>query len=238
MINNRLICRAARYLRRGGFTLVELLVVIGIIAILAGVALGPITRGIKQAQENATLQVSHQIGVLEFAYSNDYNQVYPYPTTGVYSNSVADALLNGGYTSTPSLFYVANTPSASKYTGATTPYNLNAVKGVCNWDFMYNATGTSGLTSSSSDATPLVELTGGTPSSSITTTYAAGAATLTINTTKTAFGADGIAVYYKGNNAKFLKGAQGTGSTATVSNWIDTTFVDPSGASYGLATAY
>src|SRR5580698_7659520 len=78
---------------RSGFTLVELLVVIGIIAILAGVALGPITKGIKQAQESTSMQVARQIGLLEFSYSNDNNQVYPYAAT---TAGIADLLLNGG----------------------------------------------------------------------------------------------------------------------------------------------
>jgi prepilin-type N-terminal cleavage/methylation domain-containing protein len=238
MINNRLIYRAARYLRRGGFTLVELLVVIGIIAILAGVALGPITRGIKQAQENATLQVSHQIGILEFAYSNDYNQVYPAPTgangTG---NNVADVLLNGGYTSTPSLFYVAGTPSAAKYTGSTAPYSMSTASHTVNWDFMYNKSGTTGLTSNSSDATPLVQLTGGT-APTMAQTFAPPGATLTLATNSTAFGADGLAVYFKGHTAKFLKGVSTGATSATVAGWIDTTFNDPNGLSYALTTPF
>ena len=234
MLNKlRLLYSTARKTSRGGFTLVELLVVIGIIAILAGVALGPITRGIKQAQENATVQVSHQIGVLEFAYSNDYNQVYPFATTG---RGIADLLLNGGYTSTPTLFYVANTPGATKYTGANSPYNMTAASATTeNWDFMVaNSGGTAGLTTSSSDATPLVELQGG----STTYTMAASAPTagipLTVTTSSTAFGADGIAVYYKGNNAKFLKGSIGAGTSATIAGWIDSTFNDPNGANYAL----
>jgi prepilin-type N-terminal cleavage/methylation domain-containing protein len=230
--------RAARYLSRGGFTLVELLVVIGIIAILAGVALGPITRGIKQAQENATVQVAHQIGVLEFAYSNDFNQIYPAPTgasgTG---NNVADVLLNGGYSSTPSLFYVANTPLAAKYTGSTNPYSMSTATHTVNWDFMYNVTGTTGLTSSSSDSTPLVQLTGGT-APTMAVTFASPGATLALATNSTAFGADGIAVYYKGNNAKFLKGVSTGTTSATIAGWIDTTFNDPNGLSYGLTTPF
>src|SRR6266853_5195760 len=137
MINNRLLFSTARKSSRGGFTLVELLVVIGIIAILAGVALGPITRGIKQAQESTSIQVAHQMGALEFAYSNDNQQVYPYGTT---SEAIANLLLNGGYANNPSIFYVAGTPSDAKYAGATAPYAL--VKANVDWDFMINNTAT------------------------------------------------------------------------------------------------
>jgi anti-sigma-K factor RskA len=42
------------------FRMVEVAVVLGIIAILAGVALGPITSGIKQAKQSAIVQLAHQ----------------------------------------------------------------------------------------------------------------------------------------------------------------------------------
>src|SRR5271156_6608532 len=101
MIKNRLISRTARNSSRGGFTLVELLVVIGIIAILAGVALGPILKGIKQAEHSAAMQTSHSIAICEFEYANDNSNVYPDATT---AHDIANLLLNAKYASDPTLF--------------------------------------------------------------------------------------------------------------------------------------
>src|SRR5271167_3655920 len=97
MLNNRLHFCTARSSSRDGFTLVELLVVIGIIAILAGVALGPITNGIKQAKHNAAMQLGRQIGQVCFSFSTDNVQggnAYPADTTGA---KIAQDLLNANY---------------------------------------------------------------------------------------------------------------------------------------------
>jgi len=223
----RLLLRTARNSNRGGFTLVELLVVIGIIAILAGVALGPITRGIKQAQESGSMQVTRQVGLAEFSYSNDYNQTYPFAAT---SEALASTLLNGGYVTDPSVFYIASTPSSSKPSGLTAPYTL--AKANVNFDFMCgSAAGASGLTSTAADGTPLVELTGGTYTMKTT-----GPITCTLNSTLTAFGTDGLAVDYKSNSAKFLKAVITGATSATIANFVDTSYNDPSGGSYALVT--
>src|SRR5476651_1542638 len=107
MLTNRLLlCRTTRT-SRDGFTLVELLVVIGIIAILAGVALGPITNGIKQAKHNASMQTGRQIGQMCFSFATDNvvnGNAYPADTNGA---AIASDLLNANYASDPSVFLVS-----------------------------------------------------------------------------------------------------------------------------------
>ena len=103
MLNNRLLSRrTAHSSSRGGFTLVELLVVIGIIAILAGVALGPITNGIKKAKQSSGMQSAHSIGLaMYFAYANDNSQLVSGQDRWRcnWSADVAATLLSGGYVS-------------------------------------------------------------------------------------------------------------------------------------------
>jgi prepilin-type N-terminal cleavage/methylation domain-containing protein len=76
MLNSPFHARSSRAAQAAGFTLVELLVVIGIIAILAGVAFPAITKGIGKARESAAMQTAGQIGLSEFQYQND-NSTYP-----------------------------------------------------------------------------------------------------------------------------------------------------------------
>src|SRR5476649_502408 len=107
MITNCLLKRIADLKKRGGFTLVELLVVIAIIAILAGVALGPITNGIKQAKHNVAMQGARTVGQLCFNYSSDNTtggNRYPFCSSAA---ALAQLLITAGYATDGSIFVVS-----------------------------------------------------------------------------------------------------------------------------------
>jgi prepilin-type N-terminal cleavage/methylation domain-containing protein len=225
MLNNlRLLCRTART-SRGGFTLVELLVVIGIIAILAGVALGPITNGIKQAKHNASLQTGRQIGQMCFSFSTDNTangNMYPSDLTGY---QIAQDLINASYASDPSVFAVAGQTGVANYSGAA-PVSLTSAN--CSWSFTCVAlTTNAGITSTTSDLTPLVFFNNG-AGTKLTTPFPVTAGTATNIGTLGAsapFGTDGIAVFYKGNNALYLKAGTG-GTPGVVVNFISSNDTD------------
>lgn len=173
------------------------------LAILAGVALGPITNGIKHAKVNMSIQQAHQIGLAMYSYANDNNGTYP---DGKTSTEVFQKLLDGGYASDPSIFYVAM-PGKTKPTS-----NHLTAENVC-----YDVT--SGVAADSSDEVPLVFATG------YVVTYSANAMAEPDPAAKSAF--PGMAVFYKNNMARFLN-AQSDG---TVPSFISPNF-DPGNKIY------
>jgi prepilin-type N-terminal cleavage/methylation domain-containing protein len=232
MLKNRLclLFRTAHSSSRGGFTLVELLVVIGIIAILAGVALGPITNGIKQAKHNATVQQSHQLGAAMFSYATDNTaggNSYP---SGANAYSIASTLVSGNYITDPNEFVIAGQPNEAALVAGGTWGTGNV-----SWTFTVGSGGTGGVTTQASDLIPLIFYNNGPGNAVVTsvTSLGAGAAvstTTALNATAAPFGTDGIAVFYKGNNAMYIKA---TGTTGIVANFISSSCTDTT--SYGIA---
>jgi prepilin-type N-terminal cleavage/methylation domain-containing protein len=186
--------RLATVRQTGGFTLVELLVVIGIIAILAGVALGPITNGIKKAKESGAMQTTRTLALAEFQAANDNNGIYP---DGADAGVIALGLVTGNYISDPSIFVVAGDNGTVK---ATTNAGITAAN--VSFDFM-GVTGTSnptaGVGSSAPDQLPLVWTPD--PGAVVPKTDNEGVAFRPA--ANGIFGTDGIAVAYHSNNAFF-----------------------------------
>jgi prepilin-type N-terminal cleavage/methylation domain-containing protein len=198
----------------GGFTLVELLVVIGIIAILAGVALGPITNGIKKAKESGAMQTTRTLALAEFQSANDNGQQYP---DGGDAGVIAQALVTGNYVSDPGIFIISGDPNATKALN-----NTSIAKGNVSYDFMGDATAAnalSGVGSSAPDQLPLVW----TPDPGAVAP-AADNTGIAFAPTTGLFAKDGIAVAYHSNNAFFR--APQSGVTPTFPGQGKLMFVD------------
>jgi prepilin-type N-terminal cleavage/methylation domain-containing protein len=209
MINSRLPFRAARP-SRGGFTLVELLVVIGIIAILAGVALGPITSGLKKAKQSSCMQSSHALYLASFSYSNDHNQVY---ADGADASKIAIALLAGSYVNDASIFWISGDQGsgAAQYTGQTPLTGLT--QNNISWDFLGNTL--NGVDTTFGDYCPIVwsTLYGSEPT---VNSVAANAALTATPLATNPLGTAGIAIAYKSGSSAFVASTYTTAYTVTM----------------------
>jgi hypothetical protein len=153
---------------------------IGPCMVCVGVALGPITNGIKKAKESVAIQQARQIDLMLYAYSVDHFGAYP---DGKTSTEVFQKLLDGKYASDPAVFYVAMPGKIKPTSSSLTPDNVS-------FDV------TSGIGSDSSDGVPVVFLTG------YTMSYTSGGSATRIPGQETAF--PGIAIAYKNNSARFI----------------------------------
>lgn len=70
-------CSLAKYGRRSGFTLIEVLVVVAIIALLIGILLPTLARAREQARASACLSNFHQLGIGTVAYAHTYHEYVP-----------------------------------------------------------------------------------------------------------------------------------------------------------------
>lgn len=172
-----------RKLKANSFTLVELLVVISIIGLLAGLAVPAIQGGLDKAKQQVDVSNIRQCGLIAFSYANDNEGSYfgtntTFTSTAYFTNLISLGLL----TSTKIL-------SGNGYTAATSTNNITAN----NIAWAVNGP----LTSSDDGLLPLFL------SKNIGST--ALASNVSLSSATNSWKSKGLVVYRIGNSAEFIR---------------------------------
>ena len=153
---------------RGGFTLVELLVVIVIIAALAGLAAPQVIRQRKRADQVEAVSNARQIGLAMLEFENEYGS---YPDQGTFqevsdatgsnlaqagtsSNAYFRQLLAGGFSQSEKIFH-AKTPGSKKPDDDISTSSTALEQGEVGFAYMIGS-GNEGFSAAGNPARPLV----------------------------------------------------------------------------------
>ena len=191
----RKITRGLKKLGANSFTLVELLVVISIIGLLAGLAVPAIQGGLDKAKQQVDVSNIRQCGMIAFSYANDNEGNY----SGTNTNSISSTIF---FTNLVSLGLLNSTKilAGNGYTAALATNNILAN----NIAWGYN----SPLTTSDDGNVPLFISKNFGPQNTFSN-VAIGAPTVGWKT-------KGIVVYQVGNSAAFIKAGANGATTANI----------------------